>query len=458
MSNRSKTNAVTKQQHARKRELFLDSSVEKLTQKDIEDTVKLCLDNPTNIPAATIALLVLITGSDFHSLIKRFDTSSSELLFEITNSPPIFPSGNHLEINSEKAFIAAPSELKGLFALCLVESITDKEINEFLRDGLGARFQRITLKRLQRHLAFEAYKYNISRAELAFITDTSLDKIPLNHYLRFDLTVVNRKHQLYQSALFAKTPIEQVNVSAYSPKGKFGSNRVLKSEAVKGICVWYANQLPSQLVTLNDLKHTYNVYTSYVITYLSLETLHRPNKYPFGYLSNFDLISPSVIIRDKGGTSARTMPLSDKAIIVIENYLEFLQSLLLPLRLLDNDMFRKVSEILDSKAPLFARLGKKDLFAYNSAEDVLFSDYELNIPNNWARHYSINYLGSQGISFDDLQLFAGHDASSITQHDIASGFDRETIGKLSNLLSLHIFNDLGMPVSLYEMCNLRGSI
>lgn len=455
MSNKSKTNAVTKQQHARKRELYLDSSAERLTAKDIEDTVKLCLDNIPQERTATIALVVLITGATFESLIKRFNTYSSELLFEINNAPPEFPEGDYLEANCKRAFIAIPSELKSAFAMSLLMSPSFEEINRFLSRGLGSRRDRITLKRLQRHLYFEAGKYGISRAELAFITDSSLDKIPLNHYIRFDLTEVNRKHQSYQRALFETTPREQITVPTYSPEGMFGSNRILTTDAIKDICVWYANQLPSQMVTLDELKHTYNVYTSYVVAYLSLETAHRPNKYPFGELGNFDFNSPSVIIRDKGGSSARTMPLSDNAIRVLKNYLEFLNWLVLLLRLLDNDTFQKISKILNSQAPLFARLGKKKLLAYSSAEDELLSNYELQIPNNWHRQYSIHFLGSQRISFDDIQLFAGHDPALITQHDIASGFNRERIIDLLNSLSTHMSSELKMPVSLFELCNLR---
>lgn len=456
MSNKSKTNAVTKRQHARKRELYLDYSAEKLTQKDIEDTVKLCLENPTNITAATIALIVLVTGSDFHSLIKRFNTSSGDLLFEVKNSPPSFPSGPHLEANCERAFIAAPPELKGLFALCLVESPSDKEINQFLSDGLGPRREGVTIKRLQRHLAFEASKYNISRAELAFISDTCIDRIPLNHYIRFDLAEINRKHQLYQHTLFAKTQKEQISVTTYSPQGMFGSNRVLTTKAVKDICVWYANQLPSQFVTLNNLKQAYNVYTSYVITYLSLETAHRPNKDAFSGLDNFDLISPSVVIRDKGGSSSRTMPLSEAAVKIIKNYLEFLKWLLLPLRLLENETFHQITRMINGEEPFFARLGARKLQAYSSSEDILLSRYNLKISNNWHRHYSIHYLGIRDISFDDIQLFAGHDSASITQHDIASGFSHKRVKELSDILSSHISNELQMPVSLHGLCNLRN--
>jgi hypothetical protein len=457
MAKKTASNLITQQKHTRKQGLYLESSPARLTPKDIEDTVNLCLENIPQKPAATIALVVLTTGAGYDALIKRFSGSNGELLFKMINEPPSYTKGYHIEGNSADAFIAAPAELLGAFLLSLAMSPSEKEINQFISDGLDQRFQRVTLKRLQRHLAFEASNYGISGAELAFITDTPLDSIPLNHYARFNLSNVNKKLQCYQQHLFAIAPQKRITAPVYAPEGTFGSNRVLTTLAVKSICAWYANQLPSQCTTLDQITHIFNLYTSYVITYLNLETLHRPNNDQFGDLGNFDLISRSIIVRDKGGASGRTMPLSPNAIKVIENYLLFMRTLLPRLRLLENKTYQQIKEILDGKIPLFVRFAKKGLFTYTAAKDALISNYQLPIPNNWQRHYGINYLASQGVSFDDIQLFIGHDPASVTQHDIVSGFESEKLKSLSNKLALHITNDLCMPVSLYELALLRDT-
>lgn len=98
--------------------------------------------------------------------------------------PLISDDGGVYEHSETEAFVSLPKRFYSFIMLSNLNDIDEDKVDKCLRKLLKDNFPDVNLKRLQKIIRFKASLYDLSAAELDFVTLSSLSKVSLNHYVR----------------------------------------------------------------------------------------------------------------------------------------------------------------------------------------------------------------------------------------------------------------------------------
>jgi hypothetical protein len=346
--------------------------------------------------------------------------------------------------------IILPMELFPAFEKSRDENVAfeelKNEIDLFCQQNFTRLFQHINLTRIQHHFSHCAPQFEISRADIAFIADFKLEDHPHCSYGLFDTRSVIQKHLQYIRSLTIKAGLSGFEVRSVDKKSFFGSHRVLKESSVIAFfdyCVQQINRNPS---THAELILSFNFYTFYVVSFLELCTMHRPILSEFGKFENFDLVTGSIVITDKGEQSSRIVPMCKIACTIVSSYLKYLRDLVRDLRFTFPEISNAITKSLVSESSLFQLWDNRGIKPYHPNNVYTLIESVFPLPHNWPRHYIATMLMGEGVSRNEIEPYMGHAPAPDQIYNELSSFNFENNWALSDKIEKHITQELNLPL------------
>lgn len=320
------------------------------------------------------------------------------------------------------------------------------EIDLFCKQNFFGLYQHVNLNRIQNHFSHCAPKFGLSRADVAFIADYNLQDHPHCSYGIFDTRAVLQKHVQYIGSLTAKVGISCLEVNPLDKKSYFGSHRVLKDSSVIAFFTYCVQQINRNPATHAELVQSFNFYTFYVVSFLELCTLHRPALMEFGKADNFDVVTGSVVICDKGEQSSRVIPLCESACTILKAYVNYLKNLMRDLRFTYPEVANTIAKSLNCETSLFQFWDSRGITAYHP--NLMYSLIKsiFPFPLNWPRHYIATLLINEGVPRNKLEVFMGHAPSPDEIYNDYSSFDFNNNRVLSDKIEKYITQELNLPI------------
>ncbi|MGO4893166.1 hypothetical protein [Flavobacterium sp. W21_SRS_FM6] len=324
-------------------------------------------------------------------------------------------------------------------------------VTQFCKQYLRGLFQHVNITRLQLHLAHSAPKYNLNRAEVAYIADHDLKYNNQCAYGLFDSNKVVQKHIHFINSLTTEASLTTFQVQTLEKECFVGSCRVANDSAVEMLFKHCCNFINPKPTTQNEIVNTFNFYTMYVVFFLELCTLHRPIVSEFGTLKHFDLISGSLVICDKGSKSTRLVYLPVIAIEILHTYLSFIRNLTYKLQFIYPHISNTLSRILSGQTNLFNLWNSSGLRPYHAKHAFSLIGAKFPFPVNWARHFVATFLMQKGFSRNELEVFMGHAPAPDTLHSAFSSYKFSTNRAISREIENYIVSTLELPLIVNSM-------
>ena len=417
-----------KQAHVRRQRKELSSKPVNLILPNVTNIVRYCCiciglsKYPTDDTiVAGLVLAVLLTGRKLPSLV------SHQLVYEITpdgcgriGSSWVFPTPKLPSFWKKKLY--QPNGFHGLvlphFIATILQHARDLgksiklweiEINTFL--GKIPRFieQTLSVTRLCGVLSQLRREFDIDRFELDFITDREIEHNSQHHYVIFEISSILEKHFRYMNYILGFAPQPQLLLIPEIKSALFGSQLALTDDGVKEVFSNFEYKIKHYYQQHREREKLHNWYTIYVVQVLQLATLHRPKNGMFGSLIEFSTQFDTVMIIDKGESSARRVPIPLTARNVFKGYLDYLQALLPLVQFSYPEIKNKLLAILSGEASIFHLWHRDQLILLNTKfiENLLSECIPLHL--NWHRHTVATALVQKGTERAYLAAFMGHD-------------------------------------------------
>lgn len=417
-----------KQAHVRRQRKDLSSKPNQLILPNVEKIVRSCyqsLDKPisseSDAVCAGLVLAVLLTGRNLHNLV------SHQLSYEITAEgvgmlgsswvfpTPKLPSRWRTRLYQSYGFpgIVLPVCVAGALRQARDSDKTiqqwGSEINLFLATIPRFLKQTINLTRISGVLGFIRHYFKIDRFELDFIADREIEQNSQHHYVGFEILPILEKHFQYVQFILGLAHQPELLLMPAVSAAYFGSQLALMDEGVKAVFKIFEEKIALYYIQLHEREKLHNWYTMYVVEVMQLATLHRPKNEMFGSLADISSQLDSVIIIDKGLTSARRAPLPLSAKKVLKGYLEYLEALIPLVQYSYLDIKNTLVQILAQDAPIFQLWHHNKMFPINTKfiESMLSEDIPLHL--NWHRHTVATALVKNGVDRAYLAALMGHD-------------------------------------------------
>lgn len=455
--------------HVIKKGKELVGDKERLPVVVIEHVIGYCFTHLENSYEASLLLATIFTGDMPSSVFRRYRLAlASDSLPLVSNcfllqSEWDFPLLKLKECDrgsfispALNGWVALPLELEKGFQT--LSSKTQKEacdvdsdIKAFLRLIPNSFSQGISLGKLKAVIRYQATKFKLSRAELAFIGNQNLDDNPHCVYGHFALKTTNEK--LYRYIRYISND-RTFSVQPEFPNEIFGSFRVPTDEAVKTLFAHYRSKINNYAVDIDTERESFNAKMFMVVSYLEICTLHRPNSRQYNAIDYFDLNTGAVIIRDKGDTSLRVLPLCRSAKNLIIMYKAYLVEMQKKLKYDFKQISNHLDSILDGQTNLFNYWHNKHLMPYSQKRHDTELSEVFPAPRNWARHYVCSKLVGLGFCRDDIAFFMGHALTPDISFSIYSSNDLSILEKLSSAIEEHVLPSLFLG-DMSELLNVR---
>ncbi|MEP4892255.1 MAG: hypothetical protein ABJV04_19750 [Aliiglaciecola sp.] len=449
--------------HIVNRKKLLLGNVGCLTDSVVKSVVIKCATKINYGLAASYILASLFTGRSLKQLLEaKIEIPTQEFEGQVDQGFYLLSNWQHPQLTlpskylsyfkapDSKGEVFLPYELLQAFQESRDENLTIEhikaEVDEFRVQNFSGLFQHINLTRLQNHFSHCAPKFGLSRADIAFIADHKLEDHPQCSYGLFDTRSVIQKHIQYIRSLTTEAGLSGFHVQTIDKKSYFGSHRVLKGSSVSDFFNYCVQQINLSPATQSELIQSFNFYTFYVITFLELCTMHRPVLSEFGKLENFDLITGSVVIIDKGQQSARVIPVCNSGCLVLKAYVLYLKNLVRDLRFTYPEVANNITKQLASESNLFQLWDSRGIKSYHPNNVYTLIESVFPFPQNWARHYVATMLIAKGVSRNELEALMGHAPAPDQIYNECSSFDFDSNRALSDRIEKHITQDLNLPV------------
>ncbi|GAB3000651.1 site-specific integrase [Psychrosphaera aestuarii] len=327
------------------------------------------------------------------------------------------------------------SILKGIDVKSLDIEFVVKQADNYLA-SLNQKFDtKLTAVRLARHLSHVGAKFDLSCAELDWLTESELGRHSGAYYLQ--INAADLKAKLFR---YVQTQYEAAGLSANfnytaphdTQSKRIGSNLYVRNEHIKDKSL----ELVATIETLKsspiiNIEELHNHYTYFTLQLLNLATGHRPGEGQYNTLQNFDVDSGYVLVQDKrsrGPGTCRLIPLSNIAIKQITLYIEHLSSLQKWCELDGSDVVADIANTLKFNAPVFRFMRHGKLISATSSQYAAYVPMADKNKSNWNRHWLRTQLADQlSILEPAVNAFMGHEDKL-----------DETYSKFSSLSLAHI--------------------
>lgn len=315
-------------------------------------------------------------------------------------------------------------------------SITAADVNRYLKKWTATAYLgSITVEKLQAQLYFHVFHdtFNEYIAHVLSGKDSYHD-VPGSFYNGIHQQKLNDKYLIYLETI--ADPETDQTISYIQRKFqtlssedslRLGSQLALKPKFVSDFFN-KLHRLCSEQIAIH--QHVIQQINSYAIWmwHMSLLCLAgRPKENLLGQLDDYDLKLKALYVNDKKNSRSRKdgryIPLSKFFIDAFQKYVAFLKQITQRYQRLFKYVFNKTISVNDlfgqrityskelpttdkqwrSKKIKIASLKRSDV------NDYLSQYFDLEIYNNWLRHFDMNMLMDQEIAFNAIQALYGHD-------------------------------------------------
>jgi|AntRauMinimDraft_4_1070384.scaffolds.fasta_scaffold00576_9 hypothetical protein len=451
--------------HEKRRNKFGSSAKERISEAALIETVRYCEKHQDN-PLASLALGSLLSGRTSTQLL------SAEQKIELTGTgvaklhgtwniarTPILANPDMSVIPVEKPGYVLILEDTAARVLELKNQGVDvdeckKDLKSFLAGIRPSTQERVTPDTLSRVLNFQKHLFKLSNFDVSFIANEEKHVFSQNSYACFDAIKLFTKHADYM-AQFVDMSLVRMFIETNVPADLcFGSPRVLTRDSVATFFNCIKVKLQWALLNRFDYENIHHWYSIYVINILQLATLHRPCDNIFRTIDKFDFVSKTVEIQDKPEIHTRILPLGERALSEIHEYVNYLEALQEQVRFDSPHVATELKKSLDGRANLFREWNKEGLLeGFSSLPEVFQGD--TNNGSNWCRHFMISKLIDRGVNREAVNMFSGHRMLSEHSHEQTKSatFDdlRSVAAELDDIIADCV------PMSVKDMANyMRG--
>lgn len=413
--------------HENGRNKYGSSAKEKISTAALTETVRYCEKHRDN-PLAALALGSLLAGRPSTQLL------SADQLIELTGTgvaklygtwniarTPILANPDMSVIPVEKpGYVLIPEHIAAPILELKHQGVNvddcNSDLKSFLADIKPSTSELVTPGALSKVLNFQKYQFNLSSFELSFIANEKKNAHSQNSYACFDAIKLLTKHADYMAQFTDVTLILKFIENDVSGDLHFGSPRVLTRDSVATFFNCIKEKLKGAMLHRFDYENIHHWYSIYVINMLQLATLHRPYDNIFRTLNEFDFALKTVEILDKPKVHTRTLPLGERALREIQEYVSYLEALQEQVRFDSPLVAAELQKSLDGKANLFREWNREGLLkGFSSLPAVFLGD--INNGSNWCRHFMISELTERGVDREAINMFSGHRLQSEHAHE-----------------------------------------
>lgn len=317
------------------------------------------------------------------------------------------------------------------------------KVDELLSGFRGPGEQLVTRIRLQKTIDFEHPTVGMTRYERDYIANRPIDDNMQNFYAAFS---IDRLHGALRR--FGQLFLNPEHMNGYEfdtgiNEILFGSNRKLSNSGVQTIFNVITTAVETGL-NIGDLRQLINACATYTIQVLSVATLHRPIKRPFGTINDFYEDFTHIHIEDKGTDSFRVIPVGEFARNAILEYCKVLEATKDRFRFQHPNEYKCLCEMLEGKSALFRRLTSKG-FLNDFSADTEDAEDPFLLRSNWHRHTISSELIRRGIDRDLISAFMGHRQKLDIPLSEFSSFSLSDLQKVSRAID-SLFEHYQVPV------------
>jgi len=432
-------------EHARRNIKYGNASLNRLTLPTLKKVVEYC-DAHSNELVASLALTILFTGRTVADIVCE-DVSFSltpsglgrlgltwNLRFGRPESALLVTFGKE-EFETDPYVLIPPTLAASIDAVRQQRKSNqhwEKSVDEFLSGFRGPGEQLVTRIRLQKVIDYEHNTVGMTRYERDYIANRPIDDNMQNFYAAFSVDRLHKGLLRFGRLFLLPEYLNGYEFETEAHEVLFGSNRKLSAAGVQDIFKLLTTAIERALNN-GALRHVINAYATYTIQVLSVATLHRPIKRPFGTINDFYGDFSHVEIEDKGPESFRVVPLCKFARNSIREYCKVLEAAKVRFRFQQPNEYACICEMLEGKSALFRRLTTNSFLADFSASTEDAEDPFL-LRSNWHRHTISSELIRRGIDRDLLSAFMGHRQKFDTPLSDFSAFNLSDLQQVSRAI------------------------
>jgi hypothetical protein len=391
------------------------------------EVIKVCIEELPKAPAASLVLSSLLCGRTFQSVLKDISFSQAgnngkeypclAINLKYGSERWLVISDDITDNYNENICIFLPSFLsEGLKKAQSSEHIFDEA--ETLLKSLNSGSRYFTDTKIANYIDFKRFEYSISSAELTAIKNKDLANCVNAQYGQMNIGVIQSKLNYFIKTILAGfSQTTDIQTSPIIDTRNFGSNYTpsdndvsfLFSELINGI------KQTSQRDREN-IREQFNLVTIYVAMYMTLITMHRSNGNVYNNFGNFNLVGGYFLINDKRD-SERIVGLSNKAVTILRQYLDFVRDNLASYSMLGFSVALTVHRTLSGKEQafyLFDIEGELVPFSFKLALEYLSNRNPAlsRLKDNYLRHWVSSKLYDFGVNRDLIARIMGHSNQS----------------------------------------------
>lgn len=435
--------------HERRRNKHGSSAKERISTATLNETVRHCEKHRDN-PLAALALGSLLSGRTSTQLLsaeQRIELTGAGVAkvhgtWNIARTPILVNPGMSVVPVEKPGYVLMPECIAAPILELKQQGVNSddckSDLNSFLAGIRPSTQERVTPDNLSRVLSFQKHHFNLTSFDVSFIADEEKHVFSQNSYACFEAANLLTRHADYMAQFVDVTLIRKFIENDVSADFRFGSPRVLTRDSVTTFFNCIKEELKSAMLNRVDYERIHHWYSVYVINILQLATLHRPYNNIFRTLSEFDLVSKTVEILDKPEIHTRILPIGERALSEIQEYVNYLKALQEQVRFDSPHVAAELNKSLDGKANLFREWNREELLeGFSSLPSVFQGD--TNNGSNWCRHFMISELIDRRVSREAVNMFSGHRTRSEHAHQPAKSatFDdlRDVAAEVNSIIS-----------------------
>lgn len=444
----------TMRAHRDKNDQCLLSSRSGLTSSSISFLHNYCETRVCLSPIASLVLIMMYSGRYCHDVIDNLelitDSEGKKQLrlwtkWEMPTSRTKGSDETRINTSASSMYLILPVKLLPATKLRGYPKYKEKLeswVQDFLPQNAALPSERFTLSRVKLVLSHYAAFADISDYEHAFISARKLDGESHQSYGTIDRNLVQFKFDVFREAIDRHDLVPQHAVFESTEYQPIGSNFASDAATISN----YFDNITREAVALptryEERFLNFNILTEFIVAFLSLCTLYRPRKSPFGTLKYFDLHAGIVSILDKGAVSFRQIPLCESALSLIVSYISFLKDFAKKFENRYPKVSTSISSTLEGDSPLFQKLCIRSK-SFKPLKTNFMHKYTSNIwlKNNYERHYMPTFLVKEGYSRNDVKILLGHTSASTRSQRFNSN-DYNLLHSLVDKIERHILSPI----------------
>lgn len=298
---------------------------------------------------------------------------------------------------------------EGIYTLKQSKGSLKEMADDLLKPLRSECLQVITEEQIRSSLSFQRFAFDISDAELTFISNSNLDDCVNAQYGQMNNQSIQQKLDKYIGG-FHSAPHSLACKVIYKEKvfGSYYTPTFKQVETLLKSLEQLVKELPSNI---EECRSHFNAVTVYIVLVMQLSTMHRPiDKFDIPR-SQFDLQVDTMFLKDKSG-SHRVVPIPKVFSSLIQQYCRFINQHIIFMQATKNNSIDQLHKALNSKSSLFLHYNERGklVVLQTSVIDVMLKAH--NLKNNWARHFVCSILAREGVNRDVIARYMGQSCES----------------------------------------------